>query len=121
MSFYYVATPYTKYPGGTEEAFHEAARQTGRLLKAGVMAFSPIVATHAVAQYGGIPHEIDNPMWLRLDEALMRAAAGLIVVMMNGWEQSVGVAHEIDFFERVGKPIIYMMPGRVPEALLEPA
>ena len=38
----------------------------------------------------------------------MRAAACLIVVKMDGWEQSTGIRLEMDAFDRAGKPIWYL-------------
>lgn len=122
MSFLYVCTPYSQYPYGKTAAYEEACRQTALLLSAGLHCLSPIAATHGVALHGDIDPDVSNPMWLELDHAFMDAAHSAVVVMLDGWDQSVGVAHEIDCFERAGKPVFYMLPGRVPDVFLtEPA
>lgn len=110
---WYLATPYTDYYAGREAAFHEACRQTALLIKAGIGVFCPIAHSHPVAQFGGID-PTDHKIWLPADAPLMDAAFGLIVCMMEGWEDSRGVAHEIVAFRASRKPVILMVPGLVP-------
>lgn len=113
MNFWYLATPYSKYHLGIEEAFRDACRQTALLIRAGVPTFSPIAHTHPIAIHGDIDpfaHEI----WLPADRPMMDAARGLIVCKMDGWAQSYGVRVEIQTFEAAGKPVVYMEPGEVP-------
>jgi hypothetical protein len=120
MSYYYLATPYSKYEAGLEGAFHLAARNTALLIRAGVPTFSPIAHTHPVAVHGNIdPYDYD--VWIPADKPMMDAACGLIVLMAAGWDQSKGVAIEIEEFKKAGKPVVYMMPGVVPETLLQRA
>lgn len=107
MSFWYVATPYSKYPGGLDAAFEEACRATAHLVRQGVKVYSPIAHTHPVAKYGEIdPYSHD--IWLPVDRPFMDTAEGLIVVKMTGWDESYGISQEIKVFEAAGKPIKYM-------------
>jgi hypothetical protein len=117
MSFYYLATPYSKYRNGIYVAFEEAARQTALLVQSGVPTYSPIAHTHPVAIYGELD-PFDHELWLEADRTFMDAARGLIVCMMQGWDKSYGVEQEIKYFKAQGKPIIYMIPGEVPHELL---
>lgn len=117
MSFYYLASPYSLYNGGIEAAYIEACKQTAILIRAGVPVLSPIAATHGPAIYGKINPK-DHSIWLPLDRHYMEAAKGLIVCMMDGWNESLGMAYEIDYFERARKPIVYMLPGAVPECFV---
>lgn len=112
-TFWYLATPYSKYPAGIEEAFRLACRATADLIRAGIRVYSPIAHTHPVAIHGGID-PYDHKIWLPADEPFMAAAGGLIVLKAESWEQSYGIGEEIKAFARVGKPIIYMEPGIVP-------
>lgn len=107
MSFYYLATPYSKYPYGMEVAFQEAARAGAWLLKQGLIAFVPIAHSHPLAVHGGLDLA-DHDIWLPADRPFMEAARGLIVAKMLSWEKSVGVQHEIDYFRSAGKPIYYL-------------
>lgn len=104
--FAYLATPYSKYPGGIEKAFREAARLTGLLLQRGICAYSPIAHTHPIAIYGKLD-PYDHTIWLPFDEAMMDAAEHLIVAMMPSWETSTGIKHEIEYFTKAGKPVYY--------------
>lgn len=120
----YLATPYTKYKGGIDIAFAEAARIAALLLTTGVRVYSPIAHTHPLAIYGNLD-PLDHSIWLPFDEAMMEAADCLIVARMDGWDVSYGVKHEIEFFTREGKPVIHIDPVTlkiVPaEALAQPA
>ena len=114
--FYYLATPYSKYPGGIERAFVDACRNAAVLVRAGVPVFSPIAHTHPVAMHGEID-PMDLSVWLEADRTFMDASKGIIVCMMKGWEVSEGIKHEIEYFRKSGKPIINMWPGKIPDEL----
>lgn len=117
MTYWYLATPYSKYPGGLWAAFDTACYQAGILVKAGVPVFSPIAHTHPIARASGMD-PLDHSIWLPCDRPLMDAACGIIVCKMHTWEKSYGIAEEIKVFEAAGKPVIYMEPGIVPEGVL---
>lgn len=116
MSFWYLATPYTKYRLGIERAFIDAACEAALLATAGVSVFSPIVHSHPIA-FHGLIDPFDHDLWLRIDRPFMELACGLIVCQLDGWEESKGVAAERDIFQAAGKPIVMMLPGLVPPAL----
>lgn len=52
--YWYVASPYSKYPGGTVAAFTEICEVTGKFMTEGVPVFSPIAHSHPVSIYGGV-------------------------------------------------------------------
>ena len=107
--FWYLATPYSKHPRGIEAAYNEAVAAAVICIHAGVMVFSPIAHTHAIATVGELPGHYEQ--WSQLDEAMISAAVGVIVVQMDGWEQSSGIAAEVELAERIGKPVLYMPAG----------
>ena len=100
----YLATPYTKFPQGLSGAFVIAARLAARLLKAGVKVYSPICHAHPIAIHGGLGPR-DHALWIPFDELMMARCDILIVAHMDGWAQSKGIAHEVEFFTNAGKPI----------------
>lgn len=117
MSYFYLASPYSKYPDGIHAAFEDICKQAALLIRHNIPVYSPIAHTHPVAIHGGIdPYAHD--IWLPADEPLMRMARGLIVCKMATWESSYGIGVEIKQFEADGKPIYYMEPGVVPQELL---
>ncbi len=117
MSYWYLATPYSKYPGGIHAAHKLACEQTALLITAKVPVYSPIAHTHDIAIYGKL-NPLDHSIWLPADEPLMHAAKGLIVLRAESWEQSYGIGEEIKAFRAAEKPIVFMDVGVVPPCLL---
>lgn len=108
VPLYYLATPYTKYMNGDiEAAFVAACKLTADLLSAGNAIYSPIAHTHPVAIHSGLD-PLDHSIWLPFDEAMMAAADALLVAQMPGWRESFGIAHEIEFFTKARKPVLYL-------------
>jgi len=116
-SFWYLATPYSKYPAGIESAFILACRQTALLIRAGVPVFSPIAHTHPIALHAGLD-PLDHTIWLPCDRPMMDAAHGLIMLKAESWEQSYGMKVELETFQTLGKPVVWMTPGFVPPEFL---
>lgn len=100
----YLASPYTAYAGGMEQAFIDVAILAGRLFAIGIPTFSPIAHAFPYVKYGNLD-PLDYPAWKPVQERLMDACDSLIVAHMQGWESSVGIAHEVSYFEKSGKPI----------------
>ena len=107
--FWYVATPYSKYPGGLHEAFMLAVRVRGGLIRAGIPSFSPIVHSHPVAMECDMDPR-DHGIWLPCEAPIMAAAVGLIVVMADGWQDSYGMGQEIEAFITTHRPFVYLDP-----------
>jgi hypothetical protein len=120
MTYWYLATPYSKFPGGLDAAFRLACEAAGLLIRAGVPVHSPIAHTHPVAIACGMD-PLDHSIWLPADKPMMDAASGLIVLRAESWERSYGISVEIDEFRDAGKPILFMDPGVVPASLMVPA
>jgi len=105
--YWYLASPYSKYPGGTAEAFEEVCRAAGWLILRGVVVYAPISHTHPIA----VESEIDladHSIWLPADKPLMDGACGLIVCEMETWRDSYGVQEEIKVFMEACKPVYGM-------------
>ena len=113
MKYWYLASPYSKYKDGLERAFIVVCNNAGLLIAAGVPVYSPIAHTHSIAVHAGMD-PFDHKIWLPADEPMMHAAHGLIVLKMQGWEESYGIGEELKIFTAAGKPIIYMEPGVIP-------
>jgi Domain of unknown function (DUF1937) len=103
----YLATPYSKYPLGTQRAFVDTCILTARLLKKGLNIYSPIAHDHYIALYGQIdPHDLS--IWIPFNKVIMSRCDYLLVALMPSWEKSKGMAAEIDFFNKHDKPIFKM-------------
>lgn len=107
FSLVYLATVYSKYHAGPVVAFEHAAALAARCLGIGIKVYSPIVHTHPIAVYGGID-PLDHKIWLAFDETMMKVSDILLVAKMVGWQESFGIAHEIEFFRERGKPVFYL-------------
>ena len=100
----YLASPYTAYEHGMEQAFIDVAVLAGRLFAIGIPTFSPIAHAFPYVKYGNLD-PFDYPAWKPIQERLMDACDSLIVAHMKGWESSVGIAHEVSYFDLAKKPI----------------
>lgn len=108
--FWYLATPYSKYPKGQMWAFVDAAKLAGKLLQRGVPLFCPIVHSHPIAIHGGIDG-LDHDFWIPADRPMMDAAGGLLVGKLEGWEDSDGICEEINIFNAAMKQVEFIDPN----------
>lgn len=106
--FWYLATPYSKYEGGIWLAQMEACRAAAYVIQQqNRSVYSPIAHSHYIAIHGKID-PLDHSLWMAQCKPMMDAACGLIVVKMQGWQESVGIRQEIAAFEAAGKPVEYL-------------
>lgn len=111
--FLYLATPYSKYPGGVDAAHTEACRIAAEMFREGRLVYSPIAHTHAIEKIGGLGVGFEH--WAAFDEAMIAAADGMVVAKMDGWRDSAGIMAKIAICRRLGKPV--WLRGTQPHAL----
>jgi hypothetical protein len=107
--FWYLASPYSAYPGGTEAAVDDVAYIAARLLALGVPFYCPVAETHTIAATGIIDH-LGHEEWMAHDIPILAAARGVLVAGMDGWEYSRGVTEEIEIAREAGKPVLLLAP-----------
>jgi hypothetical protein len=101
----YLASPYSHPdPVVREQRFQAACRATAALLRAGEAVFSPIVHGHPLADYG-LPTGWE--FWERFNRTFLERCDEVVVLMLDGWRQSVGVQAEIRIAQELGKPARY--------------
>jgi hypothetical protein len=105
----YLGTPYTKYYAGIEWAFADAARLAAAMMRRGIKVYSPIAHTHPLARFGNID-PLDHSIWLPFDAAMMDRSDAMAIGTFAGWQQSYGVQHEIEVFQKAGKPVFRVDP-----------
>lgn len=89
----YVATPYSHVETSVmEQRFEEACKITYTLLEQGFVVYSPIVHCHPIAVRFGLPRGID--FWEKFDRQMIMSAESILIVKMDGWEQSKGILQE---------------------------
>lgn len=103
----YLACPYNHPdPAVKQQRFEAVNRAAARLMHDGAAIFSPISHTHPIALAGELPGGWDY--WERYDREMLGMCAALYVLMLDGWEQSVGVTAEINIARELGLPITYL-------------
>lgn len=103
----YLASPYShKDPFVREWRYLRTMRELGRLLRRGLIVYSPIVHCHELAKIADLPR--DAKFWERYNFRMIDAASQLLVLMLPGWEESVGIADEVKHAEETKKHILYI-------------
>lgn len=106
----YVATPYSRYKYGLGCAAYDACRHAEYLVRElGLSAWSPIVHGHQLSLWDKLPPR-DHLLWMKINAPLMEASASCVVVKLEGWQDSRGIAEEVAYFQAAGKPVVEMDP-----------
>ena len=101
----YLACPYTH----AEEHMHQQRYDqvtdvAAELMRQGLTIYSPITSMHYLARRLKV-NEVD---WLQHDLIILAKCDKLIVLQLEGWEQSEGLRREIEFATENNIPIEYM-------------
>jgi hypothetical protein len=107
--YWYIATPYTKFKSGLDEAYLTAAWAKEVLLEAGIQNFTAIASGHPISEETGLDPK-DYGIWIPFNEQFMKRAHGMVIVTFEGWRDSYGIAEEIKFFTKANKPIFLLDP-----------
>lgn len=116
MSFFYLASPFSQYSGGHQAAVVVAAEATALLFRAGVTVFSPIVHGYGLVKWGGV-QGTDFEYWRIANHRMIKASAGLILLTVDGYTESKGIADELTYCSEIGRAVIPMRPGAIPGPL----
>ncbi len=107
--FWYVATAYSKYKDGIDAAYNYARDVADVLQTAHIKAYVPVISGHEDATSAGI-NPRDHEFFMAVCRPWMERAHGLIVVGMDGFEESRGVIAERAYFGAASKPILFLDP-----------
>lgn len=107
MGYIYLASPYS----GTEKEQHKrfiaACKATVKLMESGEIVYSPIVHGHTVAKH---MRDKSHEFWMKQCYPMLELASLMCVLKLDGWEQSKGVALEIDFARQCNIPVVFLAP-----------
>lgn len=78
------------------------------LMNQGRVIFAPISSCHHIAKKYTLPR--DWAFWKNIDEQFVRASKTLLVVALEGWENSTGVTAERKIAEDAGIPVELIDP-----------
>ncbi|MEP5937349.1 MAG: DUF1937 family protein [Erythrobacter sp.] len=106
----YLACPYTKVGGRNADQlaspairaarYNAVTAAAARLIEEGHRVYSPITMTHPIDL--ALVEQQTSDFWVELDRPHMELCSRIIVLTLDGWEESSGVQKEIQHFERMG-------------------
>jgi hypothetical protein len=73
----------------------------------GHVVFSPIAHSHRISDFLPEGRRLDHEFWMEQDLRILGSCGLLVVLMLDGWSVSRGVAREIAHAREHGIPIIY--------------
>ena len=113
----YLAAPYTSDdPTVRQQRFEANCQAAAELIHRGKIVFSPIAMTHNLCRYG-LP--LNWEFWQQIDRRFLDLCDEVVVLMLDGWQQSVGVQAEIAIARELGKPVTYLRAVEQAEGNLE--
>ena len=102
----YLASPFTHDdPAIRQQRFESACRAAAALICRGKTVFSPIAHSFAICRYG-VP--LDWRFWQQHDQRYLEVCDEVVVLMLDGWRESVGVQAEIAIARKLGKPVTFL-------------
>lgn len=102
----FLASPYSHSEADVrEQRYCEAITATKWLLDNGWHVYSPIVSTHRVADESRMTYH----SWALFNYHMIDACDYVVVLCINGWIQSIGVAEEIKYAHAGHKPVLYLV------------
>jgi len=103
----YLACPYSHKDNNImHERFLSVNKVAARLMKEGKYIYSPISHTHPIKLAGELPGGWDY--WEGYDRRILSACDRIIVLRLEGWEQSTGVQAEIKIGKEMSIPVDYI-------------
>ena len=103
----YLAAPYSHDDHRVEvERFNRINEIAGQLINEGMIIFSPISHSHPIKESNKLPGTWD--FWKKYDYEFLKCCDTIIVLMLDGWDTSVGVQSEIKMSKDLGLKVEYM-------------
>lgn len=102
----YLAGPYSHESSVIKNnRFEKLTDVAAQLMNEGNIVYSPITHSHPIAIKHSLPG--DWGYWQASCEAMLSRCDKMVIVKMEGWEKSVGLAGEIEIANALGIPIEY--------------
>jgi len=103
----YVGSPYSNSDDSIRiKNFEIVSRYTAKLIAAGHTVFSPISYGHTMLDFCDMPTDFN--FWNNFCLAFLSKCDELIVLMIPGWEKSIGLTAEINYCNVNNIPITYI-------------
>lgn len=109
VGYTYLCSPYSHPdPAVRQRRFERAAECAGKLMLAGESIFCPIAHSHPIDVTFETIQGFD--FWMRQDLPILRCAAKVKVLMLDGWKDSRGIARELQVASVAFIPVFYIEP-----------
>lgn len=106
----YLASPYSHAsPIIRERRFDAVCKAAGKMMEEGKIVYSPIAHSHPISRTMDVS-PVDHDFWLRQCFGMLPRCTKLVVLALEGWESSRGVAAEMEFANAHGIPLEFMQP-----------
>ncbi len=104
--YHYVGMPYSAESKATEQRRVNLARlYVSRLMKDHrIHALCTVIHSHEMALENDMPTDI--AYWREFNMSILRRSDGLIILPLDRWENSTGLAEEIEIARGSGLPIL---------------
>lgn len=103
----YLASPYSHPdPNVRWMRWDAACRFAAKMVREGRLVFSPIAHSHPVAVAGNL--QLGWDYWGQFDMAMLSRCDEMWVLMLDGWDQSAGIAAEVVESRRLSIPVRYV-------------
>lgn len=96
----YIGCPYTGTDDQKQKRYEEVTSFAAKLVESGNIVYSPITHSHPIESR--MNKKMSSGEWVKFDAPFMEICNRMIVVMMDGWENSLGLRHEIAYFRSIG-------------------
>lgn len=108
---YYIAGPYThKNTNVQDQREIEHSKISAELLKNGYLIYSPIAETIMLAKHGKLIGT-DWDTWREKDLKMLERCDELLIINIDGWQQSRGVKGEVKYCFKNNKPVSLLDVG----------
>lgn len=104
MKLYFIACPYSDpNPAVVQQRFDQCTYVATTLTLAGFAVYSQITMTHPINQ---VAAQVKKKItWAPIDETFMEKCDELIILTLQGWDQSNGIASEMEYFKSRNRQI----------------
>jgi hypothetical protein len=112
MTYIYLASPYShKDKAVMDDRYNAACRAAASIIaKTRRAVFAPIAHSHPIADWMPLESRVDFEMWMLVDLPILRYAAELWVLRLDGWAESRGVTREREYARSLGIPTFMAEP-----------
>lgn len=102
----YIACPYShKNQSVRVFRFAAACKVAAHFIKKGCYVYSPISHSHPIAELGELP--LNFSYWADLDLYMLQYCTEMVIVIVEGWETSIGIQAEKEKACELGVTISY--------------